>query len=134
MSPIEIWSSSKNSVWRPDSDRWPPEWWIHSALCSSVYCVVEFRSETSSYNPLHEPDRTNPNRHHCCDESPRRGTPLDLAHGQGRAQEPRDRKDGATGRQRSPASVEYVDEGAQGVGRAVDERRSLGDGRQRSRG
>src|SRR5205085_1505798 len=51
MGPIEIWSSSKNSVWRPDSDRWPPEWWIHSALCSSVYCVVEIRSETSSYNP-----------------------------------------------------------------------------------
>jgi len=54
MGPIEIWSSSKNSVWRPDSDRWPPERWIQSALCSSVYSVVEILPgsvETSSYNP-----------------------------------------------------------------------------------
>ena len=50
MGPIEIWSSSKNSVWRPDSDRCRRNG-IHSALCSSVYCVVEIRSETSSYNP-----------------------------------------------------------------------------------
>src|SRR6266516_7735566 len=54
MGPIEIWSSSKNSVWRPDSDRGPPERWIQSALCSSVYSVVEILPgsvETSSYNP-----------------------------------------------------------------------------------
>src|SRR2546425_8169971 len=54
MGPIEIWSSSKNSVWRPDSDRWPPERWIQSALCSSVYLWLRSLPgsvETSSYNP-----------------------------------------------------------------------------------